>query len=230
MNVHPILVAITILAAGAAAATDSADMMRACAAEKDDAARLACYDRAAGAETMDAGAEAARAAETAAAESAAAAEAAAMAAEKEAAAKAAEAEMAMAAEKEAAASAAEANAVAMAAEKDVAATAADTDAAARAAAEDDFGMNRDLESKRPDIQKEREKELRELRAEVVEVRHRPGGEHIVTLENGQVWVEKTAVYGFRVRVGDTVTLKKGVFGGYKMVTRSRRSSQVRRVD
>ncbi|MBT8079777.1 MAG: hypothetical protein KJO31_14460 [Gammaproteobacteria bacterium] len=226
MNVRPILVATTILATGAAAAAVSADTMQACAAETDDTARLACYDRAA-AEAANAGAEAARAAETAAAAQAAEADAAAMAAGKEAAAKAAEAEaMAMAAETEAAASAAEAEAVAMAAANE---GGADSEAA-RAAAEDEFGMNRDLESKRPDKQKERENELRELRAEVVEVRHRPGGEHIVTLENGQVWVEKTAVFGFRVKVGDTVTLKKGVFGGYKMVTRSRRSSQVRRVD
>ncbi len=94
--------------------------------------------------------------------------------------------------------------------------------------EEEFGMTRELAKSNPDY--EAGPELRELNAVVVAVSKRPGGQKIVTLENGQVWVEKMAVFGFRVEVGDTILLKKGNFGGYRMVGRGRRASQVRRVE
>lgn len=209
----------SILAISTASADDVADRMRACAMETDESSRLACYDDAAGA-TQDQAAEVAEApmAETNAAPAAAAAAAVVVgtdAAADEAASAEAAAEETVAVATASAATAAEA-------------ISPEVSEAEAAAAEAQFGMNYELEKTIPDDQKAFE--LRELSAVAIEVSKRPGGEHIVTIENGQKWVEKYAVYGFRVEVGDTVLLKKGSFGGYKMVGRGRRSSQVRRVE
>lgn len=97
------------------------------------------------------------------------------------------------------------------------------------AAVDEFGNTPELARSKPETEKEID--LREISARVVKVSKRPGGELIVTLDNGQTWTEKYAEYGFRVKVGDTVVIKKGNFSGaYRMVGRGRRSSQVRRID
>jgi len=55
------------------------------------------------------------------------------------------------------------------------------------------------------------------------------GEHVVTLDNGQVWTEKEAESYFRVKVGDTVTIKRISMGGFRMVGRGNRASAVRRL-
>lgn len=83
---------------------------------------------------------------------------------------------------------------------------------------DNFGLSGD------------KKALKEMRAKVVEVRKLPYGEHVVTLDNGQVWVEKDATYAFKIEVGDEAVIKKGNFGGYKLMGRGRRSTPVRRVE
>lgn len=216
----------SILAISTASADDIADRMRACAMETDETRRLSCYDTAAGAtQDQPADVEEAPMPETAAAPAAAAAAAVVVGAE----AAADEATSADAAVEAEVASVEETVAVATASAAAAAeATSPEISEAEAAAAEDQFGMNYDLEKTIPDDQKAFE--LRELSAVAIEVSKRPGGEHIVTIENGQKWVEKYAVYGFRVEVGDTVLLKKGAFGGYKMVGRGRRSSQVRRVE
>ncbi len=88
-----------------------------------------------------------------------------------------------------------------------------------------FGMNPELAS-----QQETEKvELDEITAVAVEVTKRTRGEHRVTLDNGQVWTEKDAESYFRVKVGDTVIIKKISMGGYRMVGRGNRSSAVKRI-
>lgn len=202
------IILVSFFAFGSASADDIADRMRACAQESDESRRLACYDAAAGISTSPA--ESANSAESAQVAASAAAPAAAVDAAGVAA--------------PAAAAAVDASSVAAPA----AAAAVDADAEAARAAAEEFGMNREMEKKIP--VEEREEELREISAVAVEVRYRPSGEHIVTLDNGQTWVEKYAVYGFRVEEGDTVLVRKGVFGGYKMIGRGRRSSQVRRVD
>lgn len=92
---------------------------------------------------------------------------------------------------------------------------------------DEFGMTPELAGSQP----EKETELREISAKVVKLSKRPRGEFVVTLDNGQTWTEKRKENGFRVKVGDTVVIKKGSFtGAYRMVGRGRRSSQVRRID
>jgi hypothetical protein len=88
-----------------------------------------------------------------------------------------------------------------------------------------FGMNPELASQ----QETQKVELDEITAVAVEVTKRIRGEHVVTLDNGQVWTEKDAESYFRVKVGDTVIIKKISMGGYRMVGRGNRSSAVKRI-
>lgn len=88
-----------------------------------------------------------------------------------------------------------------------------------------FGMNSELASK----QEHDRVELTEISAVAVEVTKRTRGEHVVTLDNGQIWTEKDAESYFRVKVGDTIVIKKVAMGGYRMVGRGNRSSAVRRI-
>jgi hypothetical protein len=55
----------------------------------------------------------------------------------------------------------------------------------------------------------------------------------VTLENGQVWQQQESSVRFTVKVGDTVRIKKGALGSYRMARVSNGTSgwvQVRRVE
>ena len=92
---------------------------------------------------------------------------------------------------------------------------------------DEFGMNAALAAQ--SANKNRPAQLTEISALVTHVRKRGYGELVVTLENGQVWTQKEIESGFRIKAGDTVTIRKGTFGGYRMFGRSNRSSSVVRV-
>jgi len=92
----------------------------------------------------------------------------------------------------------------------------------------EFGMNAELASKQPD--RKAEEALREISAKVVEVYKRGYGEHVVTLDNGQVWTEKRNEDGLRIRVGDTVRIKRSSFGGYRIVGSGNRSSPAKRIE
>jgi hypothetical protein len=94
-------------------------------------------------------------------------------------------------------------------------------------AEERFGMTAELAEKTPEVEKE--VELREISAVAVEVSKRLRGELVVTLDNGQVWTEKDAEAGFKVIAGDTVVIKKGRMGGYRMVGRGNRASAMERI-
>lgn len=88
-----------------------------------------------------------------------------------------------------------------------------------------FGMNPELAS----AQGNEKVELTEITVVAVEVYKRARGEHVVTLDNGQIWTEKDAESYFRVEVGDTVIIKRVSMGGYRMVGRGNRASAVRRI-
>ncbi len=92
---------------------------------------------------------------------------------------------------------------------------------------EEFGMNATLEAQ--SANKDQTAKLTEMIALVTHVRERLYGELVVTLDNGQVWTEKDSEYGFRIKEGDTITIRRGRLGGYRMVSRGNRSSQVVRV-
>jgi hypothetical protein len=161
------------------------DKLRACANETDDAARLACFDKATKPAKPPAPV-AAEAAPTPAAEPVAAEAAPTPAAEP------------------------------------VAAEAAPTPAPAPTPAVDpvaDFGNDA-----------KKEDEITEISATVVEVRKRTRGQYVVTLDNGQVWTEKDAEPYLRIKVGDTIRIKRVAMGGYRLVGRGNRATAVVRVE
>lgn len=59
---------------------------------------------------------------------------------------------------------------------------------------------------------------KEYTATVVAIRERPHGQMVVTLDNGETWSEQYASRKFRVQVGDTITMKKGMLSSsYQLV-------------
>ena len=94
--------------------------------------------------------------------------------------------------------------------------------AAAVAREDKFGA-------RGDLDRERREELKEITGTVTEVSARPHGELVVTLDNGQVWAERTANTKIKVKVGDTVKIESGALGSFVLIAPNGRSSKVSRV-
>lgn len=70
----------------------------------------------------------------------------------------------------------------------------------------------------------------EFTAVVTAVSKRPLGHHVVELENGQIWAEEFASSYFPVEVGDTVTIKKRFFTGYRLVAPSGKGYSVEKVN
>lgn len=120
----------------------------------------------------------------------------------------------------------EAAPAAAAASAPAAATASAPAAAADPVAE--FGMNPELRAKQADGTAA--EELKEITALVVAIAKRPRGEHVVTLDNGQVWSEKSADPFFRIKVGDSIRIKRSRMGGYRMVGRGNRATAVVRTE
>ena len=76
---------------------------------------------------------------------------------------------------------------------------------------------------------ERREELKEITGKVTEVGTRPHGEVVVTLDNGQVWAERSASSKIKVKVGDTVRIESGALGSFVLIAPNGRSSKVARV-
>ena len=90
------------------------------------------------------------------------------------------------------------------------------------AREDKFGA-------RGDLDREKREELTEITAKVTEVGAKPHGELVITLDNGQVWAERSASSKVKVKVGDTVKIESGALGSFTLIAPNRRSSKVARV-
>lgn len=87
-----------------------------------------------------------------------------------------------------------------------------------AAAEDRFGF--------PDVDEE---ELDEISATITDIVVRRSQERILTLDNGQVWVEDSPRRSVRLEVGDEVEIRSGLFGSYRLFGPANRSTDVDRV-
>ena len=69
-----------------------------------------------------------------------------------------------------------------------------------------------------------------LTAKIAKVDQRPRGERVMTLDNGQVWVERSAASFFPVKVGDQITIQAGTLGSYRLQLPSGRSTLVTRLE
>jgi hypothetical protein len=69
----------------------------------------------------------------------------------------------------------------------------------------------------------------QMTAKVVAVSQRPQGGVVLTLENDQVWAEQDPEGYFPIKVGDSVTVKPGLLGGFLLTGSSNgRSIRVKR--
>ena len=69
----------------------------------------------------------------------------------------------------------------------------------------------------------------EVTVTVSRVTTRARGQHVVYLDNGQIWQENFASSYFPVEPGDEIVIKKRRFGGYRLVTTSGKGFRVERV-
>lgn len=74
-----------------------------------------------------------------------------------------------------------------------------------------------------------EQEPDQISARIAEIEMRRNGERLFTLDNGQVWAEDAPERSLRLDVGDTVTIKAGLFGSHRLFGSGNRSSRVDRV-
>lgn len=64
---------------------------------------------------------------------------------------------------------------------------------------------------------------------VASIDRRQSGEQVFTMANGQVWVEVEGHTRFRLKPGETVTIRKAALGSFMLVTSHRTGTKVRRV-
>jgi hypothetical protein len=86
--------------------------------------------------------------------------------------------------------------------------------------EEDFGLR--TKRDRPSQQ------LDELTAKAAEIKSKPHGELVVTLDNGQVWAE-IAPGKIKLKPGDPVRIEAGTLGSFILIAPNGRSSKVVRV-
>ncbi len=95
--------------------------------------------------------------------------------------------------------------------------------------EEKFGARGNVARKIEQREQPQEPRLEKLEGTVSAIATRAGGGLVVTLDNGQVWQQLATGEGFRLKVGDQVTLKPGVLGSYFLEGPYGRSMKVKRV-
>jgi hypothetical protein len=104
-----------------------------------------------------------------------------------------------------------------------------TEKSGASAAASDFGLSgSEVARKRGPVREENAPpEVKRVDATVTAIARQPRGEIVLTLDNGQVWVQKTATSWFPIEVGDQITITAGALGSYRL-SNSGRSTAVTR--
>jgi hypothetical protein len=89
-------------------------------------------------------------------------------------------------------------------------------AAPAQSAEDKFGYRGNIARATLDQQKDEGSE--QLTAKVTAVSTLPHGEMVLTLDNGQVWQQKPGDRAMRIKVGNDVTIKRGVLNSFLLTS------------
>ncbi len=95
--------------------------------------------------------------------------------------------------------------------------------------EEKFGARGDLKRDIEERGQVAEPKLEKLAGKVEAITTRPGGELVVTLDNGQVWQQLPTGDSLPLKTGDDVTLKPGALGSFFLVGPRNRSIKVKRV-
>lgn len=93
----------------------------------------------------------------------------------------------------------------------------------------EFGMNAELKRKEQGSSAAEPVKLDKLTARIASLSYKARGESILTLDDGQVWEEAENESHVPYRVGDEVTIKRGVLGAFYLSTSVVRGIRVKRV-
>ncbi|MCW4455625.1 type VI secretion protein [Flavobacterium sp. MXW15] len=85
-------------------------------------------------------------------------------------------------------------------------------------AQADFGLNKPRETLLNPGQTPAQADPERIESRVIRVDHGRGGQRSFMLENGQVWQQTESRSSGHVQAGDTVQVRKGLIGGYMLVT------------
>ncbi len=96
------------------------------------------------------------------------------------------------------------------------------------AATKDFGLT-DAQKQAREPGQAKKPELAEISAAATAVTRRKTGETLVTLDNGQVWLQSDPTTRLLVKAGDMVTISSASFGSYFMRANDRPPVRVKRV-
>jgi len=92
----------------------------------------------------------------------------------------------------------------------------------------DFGFSEAEKLARyPD--EKRELALEQIDARITAIGRRATGEAVITLDNGQVWLQAESLSAARLRVGDQVVIRKAALGSFQLLTPGKIAMRVRRV-
>jgi len=70
--------------------------------------------------------------------------------------------------------------------------------------------------------------LEQITARIVKLAKQPHGEYVVTLDNDQVWEQKSSIANFHLMVGEQITIKRGLLGAFTLINSTRRTASVTR--
>ncbi|MFU8820179.1 MAG: type VI secretion system-associated protein TagO [Gammaproteobacteria bacterium] len=101
-------------------------------------------------------------------------------------------------------------------------------AAAATETAEEFGLSlTQLQARDPERVSTR---IERIEATVTEVGYRPSGERVITLDNGQVWLQTEVTVRGPLRAGDAVAIRRAALGSFQLVTPGRVALRVRRIE
>jgi hypothetical protein len=81
-----------------------------------------------------------------------------------------------------------------------------------------------------DPERARAPRVERIEATVVGIRHLSSGERVVTLDNGQVWLQTEITVRGHLAAGDEVVIRRAALGSFQLVTPGRVALRVRRIE
>jgi hypothetical protein len=94
--------------------------------------------------------------------------------------------------------------------------------------EKSYGLNDEQKRKLNPPKADIDVKAQTLSSKVLAVTLRADGRQVITLENGQTWVQGEAFDDIAIHAGDVVTIKSGVLGSFYMYLPSKLRTRVRR--
>jgi hypothetical protein len=95
---------------------------------------------------------------------------------------------------------------------------------------EEFGLTEMQLQARDPARPARDRGPERIEAKVISVQARSTGERIITLDNGQVWLQTEATIRGPLATGDSVVIRRAALGSFQLVTPGQVSLRVRRIE